>query len=120
MRAAVMYGAGDVRVETLPDPIIIEPTDAIVRAVRSCICGSDLHPYHSLPPMPVGAPMGHELIGVVEVRPGQTLYTPPLQEHWHAAPPDTFMEHIALLEAGEDPATTTVWGEHVTDAEYGR
>lgn len=66
MRATVMYGAGDVRVETLPDPIILEPTDAIVRAVRSCICGSDLHPYHSLPQMPQGAPMGHELIGVVE------------------------------------------------------
>ncbi|MDO8119828.1 alcohol dehydrogenase catalytic domain-containing protein [Isoptericola sp. b490] len=66
MRATVMYGAGDVRVETLPDPVIVEPTDAIVRSVRACICGSDLHPYHSLPPFPAGAPMGHELIGVVE------------------------------------------------------
>lgn len=66
MRATVMYGAGDVRVETLPDPSIIEPTDAIVRSVRACICGSDLHPYHSLPQLPTGAPMGHELIGVVE------------------------------------------------------
>lgn len=66
MRATVMYGAGDVRVETLPDPAIIEPTDAIVRSVRACICGSDLHPYHSMPATPQGAPMGHELIGVVE------------------------------------------------------
>ncbi len=66
MRATVMYGAGDVHVETLPDPTILEPTDAIVRAVRSCICGSDLHPYHSVPPMSQGAAMGHELIGVVE------------------------------------------------------
>jgi quercetin dioxygenase-like cupin family protein len=57
---------------------------------------------------------------VLEVRPGQTLYTPPGQEHWHAAPPDTFMEHIALLEAGDDPATTTMWGEHITDDEYRR
>lgn len=66
MRATVMYGAGDVRVETLPDPTLLEPTDAIVRSVRACICGSDLHPYHSMPAMPAGASMGHELIGVVE------------------------------------------------------
>ena len=49
MRATFMYGSGDVRVETVPDPVIQEPTDAIVRVVRACICGSDLHPYHSLP-----------------------------------------------------------------------
>lgn len=61
-----MYGAGDVRVETVPDPTITAPTDAIVRAVRACVCGSDLHPYHSLTPRPQGRPMGHELIGVVE------------------------------------------------------
>lgn len=61
-----MYGAGDVRVETVPDPIISEPTDAIVRVVRACVCGSDLHPYHSMPASEQGTPMGHELIGVVE------------------------------------------------------
>ncbi|MWV58647.1 alcohol dehydrogenase catalytic domain-containing protein [Rathayibacter sp. VKM Ac-2754] len=61
-----MYGAGDVRVETVPDPIIQQPTDAIVRVTRACICGSDLHPYHSLPASDRGTPMGHELIGVVE------------------------------------------------------
>lgn len=61
-----MYGAGDVRVETVPDPVIQQPTDAIVRVVRACVCGSDLHPYHSRPASAVGNPMGHELIGVVE------------------------------------------------------
>ena len=61
-----MYGAGDVRVETVPDPVIQEPTDAIVRVVRACICGSDLHPYHSMPHSDHGNPMGHELIAVVE------------------------------------------------------
>ncbi|WP_291042203.1 alcohol dehydrogenase catalytic domain-containing protein [Herbiconiux sp.] len=66
MRATFMYGAGDVRVETVPDPIISEPTDAIVRVVRACVCGSDLHPYHSMPASEKGTPMGHELIGVVE------------------------------------------------------
>ncbi|MGA7148462.1 MAG: alcohol dehydrogenase catalytic domain-containing protein [Microbacterium sp.] len=66
MKATLMYGPGDVRVETVPDPSILEPTDAIVRAVRACVCGSDLHPYHSMKPDPQGRTMGHELIGVVE------------------------------------------------------
>jgi threonine dehydrogenase-like Zn-dependent dehydrogenase len=61
-----MYGAGDVRVENAPDPVLEQPTDAIVRIVRSCICGSDLHPYHSLPASEQGTPMGHEFLGVVE------------------------------------------------------
>jgi threonine dehydrogenase-like Zn-dependent dehydrogenase len=66
MKATVMYGAGDVRVETVPDPTIQQPTDAIVRTVRACICGSDLHPYHSMPASENGTSMGHELIAVVE------------------------------------------------------
>ncbi|MFG1710567.1 zinc-binding dehydrogenase [Nonomuraea sp. M3C6] len=66
MRATFMYGAGDVRVENAPDPAIQQPTDAIVRIVRSCICGSDLHPYHSLPASAQGTPMGHEFLGVIE------------------------------------------------------
>jgi len=66
MRATYMFGAGDVRVENVPDPRIVEPTDAIVRTVRACVCGSDLHPYHSMASDPAGRPMGHELIGVVE------------------------------------------------------
>ncbi|MFU8945127.1 zinc-binding dehydrogenase [Mycetocola zhadangensis] len=66
MKATFMYGAGDVRVETVPDPILKETTDAIVRVVRACVCGSDLHPYHSMPHSESGNPMGHELIGVVE------------------------------------------------------
>ena len=53
MRAAFMYGAGDVRVIDVPDPVIQQPTDAIVRLVRACICGSDLHPYRSMPVTPV-------------------------------------------------------------------
>jgi len=57
--------------------------------------------------------------GIVEVRPGQTLYTPPGEEHWHAAAPGVFMEHIAMLEHGDDPASTTTWLEHVTDEEFG-
>ncbi|MGY4772389.1 zinc-binding dehydrogenase [Kribbella sp. CWNU-51] len=66
MRATYMYGAGDVRVIDVPDPVIQQPTDALVRVVRSCICGSDLHPYHNLPATPEGKSMGHEFVGVVE------------------------------------------------------
>ncbi|RYU14352.1 alcohol dehydrogenase catalytic domain-containing protein [Nocardioides iriomotensis] len=65
MRATLMYGAGDVRVETVPDPTIRESTDAIVRVVRSCICGSDLHPFHTMPVAEHGATMGHEFVGIV-------------------------------------------------------
>lgn len=66
MRAAVMYGAGDVRVEDRPDPQIVEPTDAVVRTVAACVCGSDLWPYRSMPATGTGRPMGHEFLGVVE------------------------------------------------------
>jgi quercetin dioxygenase-like cupin family protein len=57
---------------------------------------------------------------VIEARPGDTIYTPPGEEHWHGATPEDFMEHLALLENGDDPAATTNWLEHLTDAEYHR
>jgi threonine dehydrogenase-like Zn-dependent dehydrogenase len=66
MKATFMYAAGDVRVETVADPTIKQPTDAIVRVTQACICGSDLHPYHSMQASEQGSPMGHELIGIVE------------------------------------------------------
>jgi threonine dehydrogenase-like Zn-dependent dehydrogenase len=61
-----MYAAGDVRVETVPDPRLVEPTDALVRVTRSAVCGSDLWPYKSMEPTEEGRRMGHEFIGVVE------------------------------------------------------
>ncbi|MFF2371865.1 zinc-binding dehydrogenase [Agromyces sp. NPDC058110] len=84
MKATLMYGAGDVRVETVPDPELLHDTDAIVRAVRACVCGSDLHPYHSMPHGEHGTAMGHELIAVVErvgsavttVKPGDFVIAP--------------------------------------------
>jgi threonine dehydrogenase-like Zn-dependent dehydrogenase len=66
MRATLMYGPGDVRVKDVPDSVIEQPTDALVRITASCICGSDLHPYHSMDPAGGPARMGHEFIGVVE------------------------------------------------------
>jgi threonine dehydrogenase-like Zn-dependent dehydrogenase len=47
MRATLIYGAGDVRVEDVPDAALREPTDAVVRVLRSCICGSDLRLFAS-------------------------------------------------------------------------
>ena len=66
MRATVMYSAGDVRIENVPDARLIEPTDALVHVTRACICGSDLWPYKSMEPSETGIVMGHEAIGVVE------------------------------------------------------
>jgi threonine dehydrogenase-like Zn-dependent dehydrogenase len=67
MRAVVWHGKRDVRVETVPDPGIEEPTDVIIRVTSSGICGSDLHLYDVLAPyMQPGDILGHEPIGVVE------------------------------------------------------
>jgi threonine dehydrogenase-like Zn-dependent dehydrogenase len=50
-----MYGAGDVRVETVPDPGLVEPTDAVVRVTSAAICGSDLWPYNQMEHTETGA-----------------------------------------------------------------
>jgi threonine dehydrogenase-like Zn-dependent dehydrogenase len=84
MRATVMYGSGDVRVENVPDAHLIEPTDALVRVARAGICGSDLWPYRSMDPSETGRRMGHEFIGIVEdvgadvasVKPGDFVISP--------------------------------------------
>jgi threonine dehydrogenase-like Zn-dependent dehydrogenase len=66
MRATLMYGAGDVRVENVPDARLIEPTDALVVVTRAAICGSDLWPYNQMEHSETGRRMGHEFIGVVD------------------------------------------------------
>jgi len=55
---------------------------------------------------------------VIRATPGQTIYTPPGEEHWHGATLEHFMEHLAMLENADDPATTTDWLEHVSDEDY--
>lgn len=55
---------------------------------------------------------------VLRATPGQTVYFPPGEEHWHGATQEEFMEHLAMLEDGDDPATTTTWLEHVTDEQH--
>jgi quercetin dioxygenase-like cupin family protein len=54
----------------------------------------------------------------VKLHAGQTVYCPPGEEHWHGAAPDSFMEHLAMLDNADDPATTTTWLEHVIDTDY--
>ena len=66
MRAVVLHAPGDVRVENIADPTIVEPTDAIIRVTAACICGSDLWPYRGYEDVNGPTPMGHEYIGIVE------------------------------------------------------
>lgn len=66
MRGVVMYAPGDVRVEDRDDSTIIAPTDAIIRVSATCICGSDLWPYHGIEHVHEPAAMGHEYVGIVE------------------------------------------------------
>ena len=72
MRAVCWYGAGDVRVERVADPVLLNPRDAIVRVTRAAICGSDLHLFGGfIPSMKAGDILGHEFMGeVVEVGTG--------------------------------------------------
>lgn len=65
MRGVIMYGPGDVRVEEREDPQIQEPTDAVIKIVAACVCGSDLWPYRGAD-TPDKQLMGHEYVGVVE------------------------------------------------------
>jgi threonine dehydrogenase-like Zn-dependent dehydrogenase len=79
-----MYGAHDVRVESVPDARLVEPTDALVAVTRSAICGSDLWPYNEMKPSDTARRMGHEFIGVVEgvgadvrtLKPGDLVVAP--------------------------------------------
>lgn len=65
MRGVVLHAPGDVRVEDRADPVIEEPTDAVIRLAATCICGSDLWPYRGIEEVRP-APMGHEYVGWVE------------------------------------------------------
>jgi len=79
MRGTVLHGPGDVRFEERTEPKIIEATDAVIRTVATCVCGSDLWSYRGINDVPRPMPFGHEYVGVVEavggdvvsVRPGQ-------------------------------------------------
>lgn len=83
MLATVMYGPGDVRVKSVPDARLVEPTDALVRVTHAAICGSDLWPYHMMEPSAAPAQMGHVAVDVLEgrIEPGRVFDLPlPLVE----------------------------------------
>ena len=65
MRAAIFGGPRSIEVGDRPDPVVAMPTDAVVRVVLGCVCGSDLWYYRGESPHALG-PIGHEFIGVVE------------------------------------------------------
>jgi threonine dehydrogenase-like Zn-dependent dehydrogenase len=85
MRAVTWQGKRSVSVETVPDPVIIEPTDAIIRVTSTGLCGSDLHLYEVMAPfLNTGDVLGHEPMGIVEevgsdvpqIRPGDRVVVP--------------------------------------------
>ncbi len=66
MKAVCWHGSGDVRVENVPDPTILNPRDAIIQVTSTAICGSDLHIYNGhIPTMKKGDILGHEFMGIV-------------------------------------------------------
>ncbi|MFK0003535.1 zinc-dependent alcohol dehydrogenase family protein [Paenarthrobacter sp. NPDC090522] len=66
MRATIIHAPGDVRVEEREKPTIQEPTDAVIKLVAACVCGSDLWPYRGADTIEEPRPMGHEYVGIVE------------------------------------------------------
>jgi threonine dehydrogenase-like Zn-dependent dehydrogenase len=77
MRATTIHAPGDIRVEEVPDPTIQAPTDAIVKVVAGCICGSDLWPYRGENDISAGSTIGHECVGeVVEVGSDVRTFSP--------------------------------------------
>jgi threonine dehydrogenase-like Zn-dependent dehydrogenase len=66
MLGTIIYGTRDVRAEERKDPELLTPTDAIVRTVAACVCGSDLWRYRGIQQVTTPTPIGHEYVGVVE------------------------------------------------------
>src|SRR5687768_8403423 len=66
MRATTIHAPGDIRLEERPAPTITEPTQAIVKVVAGCVCGSDLWPYRGENPIEAGSTIGHECVGIIE------------------------------------------------------
>ena len=84
MKATILHAPGDVRLEDVPDPSIVAQSDAIVRVVAACVCGSDLWPYRGVNAVPEPTRIGHEFVGIVEevgrsvrsLRPGEFVIAP--------------------------------------------
>jgi threonine dehydrogenase-like Zn-dependent dehydrogenase len=84
MKATILNAPRDIRVEDVPDPTLVKPTDALVRVTAACVCGSDLWPYRGINDVTEPTRIGHEFVGIVEevgaevrsVRPGDFVVAP--------------------------------------------
>ena len=84
MKATILSAPRDIRLEDVPDPAIVAPTDALVRVTAACVCGSDLWPYRGINEVTEPTRIGHEFVGVVEevgaevrsLRPGDFVIAP--------------------------------------------
>jgi threonine dehydrogenase-like Zn-dependent dehydrogenase len=93
MRATVIHGPRDIRIEEVPDPTIQRPTDAVVRVVNACICGSDLWAYRGVAAREPGQRIGHEFLGIVE----------------------EVGSEVGLFEAGDFVVAPFVWSDGTCD-----
>ncbi|MFC7596973.1 cupin domain-containing protein [Terrabacter sp. GCM10028922] len=112
---------GDVWVDPIAAPQ--EPSQRMVVAMVRFAPGARTAWHSHVNGQTLHVTSGAALIGtrdgsVVRATPGQTVYCPPGEEHWHGAAPDHFMEHLAMFEHGDDPATSATWREHVTDEDF--
>jgi len=84
MKATILHGTRDIRVEEVDDPTVQRPTDALVRVTAACVCGSDLWPYRGINEVKKPRRIGHEFVGIVEevgaevrsLRPGDFVIAP--------------------------------------------
>jgi len=106
MRALVWHDKRDVRVDTVPDPVIEAPTDAIIRVTSTGLCGSDLHLYEVLGPfLEAGDILGHEPMGIVEAVGPSVHWTDqilPLLVDDDPLDVDSFVTHHLPLEDAPD------------------
>ena len=110
MLATVIHGPRDIRVEEVPDPVLHRPTDAVVRIVASCVCGSDLWPYRGVTETEEPRRIGHEFVGVVEDVGKPSRQLPGLEERLPVDALDQFAEVVGV--EGPEPEEARP-GRHV-------
>ena len=124
-RASTLAGSDYFTGQVWQDPVVSAPAPARLRALRVTFAPAARTAWHT---HPLGQTLhvmsGVGLIGLrgaapQVIRPGDTVWIPPGEEHWHGAAPDKMMCHLALQEADEN-GQAAEWLEHVSDADYGR
>ena len=109
VKAVVWHGIGDIRLDTVPDPAVQEPTDAVIRITRSAICGTDLHFVRgTMAPMAEGTVLGHEAVGVVEAVGADIRgFTPGDRRWWSLLSHDRVRALLVL--PGRLPTPSATW-----------